>query len=189
MKAEDLRFVLPNLITLARLCAVPVTVYLIILGRLDWAFWLFVAAGASDAVDGFLAKQFGARSAIGGYLDPLADKALLVSIYITLGLIGDLPVWLAMLVAFRDALIVLGIAVAHALSQPFQMRPLVVSKINTGLQITLAAAVLLVKGYRFDAAWAVQALIVLVAASTLISGAAYVVRGLKGAAKIEGASL
>jgi hypothetical protein len=65
----------------------------------------------------------------------------------------------------------------------------VVSKINTGLQITLAAAVLLVKGYRFDAAWAVQALIVLVAASTLISGAAYVVRGLKGAAKIEGASL
>lgn len=188
MTAADLRLILPNLITLARLCAVPVTVYLIILDRLDWAFWLFVFAGISDAVDGFLAKQFRAHSAIGGYLDPLADKALLVSVYVTLGLLGDLPAWLVILVVFRDALIVLGIAVSHALGQPLQMKPLVVSKINTGLQIALAAIVLMLYGYKIEAGWAVQALVVAVAVSTLISGAAYVVRGLKGAARIEGAS-
>lgn len=188
MTAADLRLVLPNLITLARLCAVPVTVYLIILGRLDWAFWLFVCAGISDAVDGFLAKRLKAHSAIGGYLDPLADKALLVSVYLTLGFQGDLPAWLVILVVFRDALIVVGIAVSHALGHPLHMKPLVVSKINTGLQISLAALVLMLYGYRIDAVWAVQTLIAAVAASTLVSGAAYVVRGLKGAARIAGAS-
>ena len=166
MTAADLRLVLPNLITLARLCAVPVTVYLIILGRLDWAFWLFVCAGISDAVDGFLAKQFRAHSAIGGYLDPIADKALLVSVYVTLGWQGELPAWLVILVVFRDALIVLGIAVSHALGQPLQMKPLVVSKINTGLQILLAAGVLMLNGYRIDAGWALPGLIAVVAAST-----------------------
>lgn len=188
MTAADLRLILPNLITIARLCAVPVTVYLIILGRLDWAFWLFVCAGISDAVDGFLAKQFRAHSAIGGYLDPLADKALLVSVYVTLGFLGDLPIWLVILVVFRDALIVVGIAVSHALGHPLQMKPLVISKINTGLQILLAAGAMLLHGYKIDAGWALQALIAIVAASTLVSGAAYVVRGLKGAARIEGAS-
>jgi cardiolipin synthase len=188
MTASDLRLVLPNLITLARLFAVPVTVYLILLGRLDWAFWLFVAAGLSDAVDGFLAKHFRAHSRIGGYLDPLADKALLVSVYVTLGWQGYLPAWLVIMVVFRDALIVLGIALSHALGQPLHMKPLVVSKINTGLQIALAAAVLLFHGQGYDGRWLLPALTALVGASTLVSGAAYVVRGLKGAARIEGAS-
>ncbi|MGQ0676136.1 MAG: CDP-alcohol phosphatidyltransferase family protein [Rhodospirillales bacterium] len=188
MTASDLRLVLPNLITLARLCAVPVTIYLIITGHMGWAFWLFVCAGISDAVDGFLAKHFRAHSVIGGYLDPLADKALLVSVYVTLGLQGYLPAWLVILVVFRDALIVLGIALSHALGQPLHMKPLMVSKINTGLQITLAAAALLLHGHGIDDRRLLPVLTALVAASTLVSGAAYVVRGLKGAARIEGAS-
>lgn len=188
MIASDLRLVLPNLISVARLCAVPVTVYFIIAGKLHWAFWLFIGAGLSDAVDGYLAKHFRARSVIGGYLDPLADKALLVSVYVTLGWQGHLPAWLVILVVFRDALIVAGIALSHALGQPLQMRPLLISKINTGLQVALAAAVLLLIGFKIGGGWVLPLLIALTALSTLISGAAYVVRGLKGAAQIEGAS-
>ena len=188
MIAPDLRLALPNLISLARLCAVPVTIYLIIAGELSWAFWLFAAAGVSDAIDGYLAKHFRARSVIGGYLDPLADKALLVSVYITLGMQGHLAAWLVILVVFRDALIVAGIALSHALGHPLQMRPLMVSKVNTALQVTLAGMVLLLHGFKIDGGWTLAVLTALTAATTLISGAAYVVLGLRGAARIEGAS-
>jgi len=185
--AADLRLIAPNLITLARLCAVPVTIYLIIDGQLEPAFWLFVAAGISDAVDGFLAKHLHARTVIGGYLDPLADKALLVSVYIALGHQGHLPIWLVILVVFRDGLIVAGVVLAHALGHPFKPRPLLISKINTGMQIALAAFLLLKLGPGIDLAL-IAPLIYLTAASTLASGAAYVIQGLRGAARIEGAA-
>ena len=93
---------LPNLISLARLLSVPLMVWVILAGKMEFAFWLFIVAGISDAVDGFIAKHFGATSAIGKYLDPLADKALLVSVYVTLGHAGYLPTWLVILVVFRD---------------------------------------------------------------------------------------
>lgn len=187
MITPSFRLVLPNLITVARLCAVPVTIFLILDGEMAAAFWLFVAAGVSDAVDGFLAKHFDARTMIGGYLDPLADKALLVSVYIALGHQGHLPIWLVILVVFRDGLIVLGVALAHALSHPIRVRPLLISKVNTGMQIALAALVLLKLGPGLDLKMVVP-MIYLTAASTLASGAAYVVEGLRGAARIEGAS-
>lgn len=187
MNTADFRFILPNLITVARLCAVPVTIFLILDGELAAAFWLFIAAGVSDAVDGFLAKHFDARTVIGGYLDPLADKALLVSVYIALGHQGHLPIWLVILVVFRDGLIVVGVALAHALSHPIRVRPLLISKVNTGMQIALAGFVLLKLGPGLDLRM-VTPMIYLTAASTLASGAAYVVEGLRGAARIEGAS-
>ncbi len=188
MIAQDLWLVLPNVITVARLCVVPITVYLIIDGEIGGAFWLFVAAGISDAIDGFIAKQFSARTVIGGYLDPLADKALLVSVYVTLGHQGYLAAWLVILVVFRDALIVAGVALAHALGQPFKLRPLLVSKLNTGLQIALAAVVMAEHGLKLEFGPLPTLLTYLTAASTLASGAAYVVQGLRGAARIEGAS-
>jgi cardiolipin synthase len=183
--ASALRLVVPNLITVARLCAVPVTIYLIIDGEFAAAFWLFVGAGVSDAVDGFLAKHFQARTVIGGYLDPLADKALLVSVYVTLGYQGHLAAWLVIMVVFRDALIVAGVLIGHALGHPFRLRPLLVSKVNTGLQIALAATALARLGLGLDFGL-VTPLVYLVAASTLASGAAYVAQGLRGAARIEG---
>lgn len=79
---------LPNLITVARLLLVPVTIWLIISGRVEAAFWLFVLAGVSDAVDGFIAKHFNATTTIGAYLDPIADKALLSGVFVTLGFKG-----------------------------------------------------------------------------------------------------
>lgn len=165
---------LPNLITLARLCAVPATVWLILQHRLDLAFCLFVGAGISDGVDGWLARVRNSRSALGALLDPVADKALLVSVYVTLAGIGVLPDWLAILVVFRDLLIVGGVLVLWVLGQPPAIRPLLVSKLNTALQIALAALALLLAGFELRAAPLLNSLIWLVAATTFASGAAYV---------------
>ena len=97
---------IPNLITLARILLVPVVVWAIATGQMQLAFLLFLAAGISDAVDGFLAKRFGMTTELGAYLDPLADKALIVSIYVTLGITGVIPLWLVILVVSRDIMIV-----------------------------------------------------------------------------------
>src|SRR3954454_456491 len=133
---------IPNIITLGRLLSVPLAVWLILVGELGWAFWLFAAAGLSDAVDGFIARAFRSRTMLGGYLDPLADKALLVSVYLALGHVGQLPVWLVILVVFRDILIIGGVLLLYTLKESFAMQPSFISKVNTTMQIVLAALVL-----------------------------------------------
>jgi cardiolipin synthase (CMP-forming) len=170
---------LPNLITVARLCAVPAAVWLILQHRLDTAFLVFVGAGISDGIDGWLARVRNARSALGAILDPVADKALLVSVYVTLAAIGVLPDWLAILVVFRDLLIVGGVLVLWVLGQPPAIKPLVVSKVNTALQIGLVALALLLAGFGLAADGLLTLLIWAVAATTLASGAAYVVTTLR----------
>ncbi len=105
---------IPNLITLARILLVPVVVWAIASNQMLFAFLLFAAAGVSDAVDGFLAKRFGMASELGRYLDPLADKVLIVSIYVSLGIVERLPRWLVILVVSRDLLIVGGVVVLLA---------------------------------------------------------------------------
>ncbi|MBX6742582.1 MAG: CDP-alcohol phosphatidyltransferase family protein [Acetobacteraceae bacterium] len=171
---------LPNLITLARLCAVPATIWLILQHRLDIAFGLFVGAGISDALDGWLARVRNARSALGALLDPVADKALLVSVYITLAGIEVLPDWLAILVVFRDLVIVGGVLVFWVLGQPPAIRPLFISKLNTLLQLGLAGLALLLAGFGLHAAALLEAMIWLVAATTFASGVAYVASALRG---------
>jgi cardiolipin synthase (CMP-forming) len=170
---------LPNLITLARLCAVPAAVWLILQHRLDTAFLVFVGAGISDGIDGWLARVRNARSALGAILDPVADKALLVSVYVTLAAIGVLPDWLAILVVFRDVVIVGGILVLWVLGQPPAIKPLLVSKLNTVLQIGLAALALLLAGFRLAADGLLDLMIWAVALSTLASGVAYVAAALR----------
>jgi cardiolipin synthase len=133
---------IPNLISLGRLLSVPLAVWLILVGELGWAFWLFVASGLSDAIDGFIARAFRSRTALGGYLDPIADKALLVSVYLALGHVGYLPVWLVILVVFRDILIIGGVLLLYTLKESFAMQPSFISKVNTTMQIVLAALVL-----------------------------------------------
>ncbi len=176
---SDALVTLPNLITMARLCAVPATVWLILNGRLDLAFGLFVGAGVSDAVDGWLARVRNARSALGALLDPVADKLLLVSVYVTLAAIGVLPDWLAILVVFRDLVMVGGILVLWVLGQPPKIRPLMVSKLNTAVQIALAAAALLLAGFGLRADALLSALVWTAAATTLASGGAYVAAALR----------
>lgn len=182
--APHLLLTLPNLITLARLAMVPATIWFILQHRLDWAFAIFVAAGLSDGIDGWLARVLDARSAMGALLDPLADKALLVSVYVTLAAIGVLPDWLAILVVFRDVVIVGGLGLLWMLGLREEVRPLRISKFNTFAQIALAALALAVHGFGLSWPAAVAAMAWLVAATTLASLLAYVAsaaRRLRGA--------
>jgi cardiolipin synthase len=166
---------LPNLISLARLLAVPLMVWLIIQDRYGLAFWVFAAAGASDALDGFIAKQFNLRTVLGGFLDPLADKALLMSVYIALGYRGQVEAWLVILIVSRDILIIGGAILYQTVTQSLTMRPLLISKVNTGAQIALAALMLAKLGLGVTEDYGVTgAMVVLVAATTAASGAAYI---------------
>jgi cardiolipin synthase len=137
----------PNIITVARIVSVPVIVWLIITGQWQAAFLLFIAAGVSDGIDGFLAKKFNRQTELGAYLDPIADKALLVSIYVALGIGGGLPSWLVILVVSRDILIVGAVMLSWMMDRPVRVAPLMVSKINTAAQIVLAGVVLAHLGY------------------------------------------
>lgn len=138
---------IPNLITLGRVILVPVVFWLLVSGQTQLAFFAFVLAGVSDAVDGFIAKRFGLSTELGAYLDPLADKLLIVSIFVALGVMGTLPSWLVIAVVSRDILIVLGVMLSWVLDQPVRIRPLIVSKANTLAQLVLAATVLADEGF------------------------------------------
>jgi cardiolipin synthase len=172
--ATSLRW-LPNTLSLARLVLVPLAVWQILEQRYDRAFIIFALAGVSDAVDGFLARRLDARTALGSVLDPIADKALLVSVYVTLGHAGLLPVWLVILVVFRDALIVLGVLLFHFAGQKIIMAPLQVSRINTVAQVACAGWVMAATGFGIMPEPLTMILILLVALTTVASGAAYVV--------------
>lgn len=166
---------IPNLISLGRLVSVPVIVVLILSDQVVFAFWLFIGSGLSDGVDGFIAKRFNSTTVLGAYLDPVADKVLLVAIYITLGQHGMLPIWLVITVVSRDILIVGAVLLSMALGQPLEMHPLWLSKINTAAQITLASLVLGVSAYDLSFAQIELGLIYLVGATTILSGAQYMV--------------
>lgn len=160
---------------MARLLSVPLTIWLILEGQFLFAFWTFIAAGVSDAIDGFIARRYNARSVLGGYLDPLADKALLVSVYVTLGYVGEIDSLLVILVVSRDVMIIGGSLLLLVLTDSFEIDPLALSKINTVVQIVFAALVLGKLGLALDDRRALEMLAYLVAATTLASGAAYLV--------------
>ena len=166
---------IPNLITIARLLLVPLIVWLMISGQSGAAFVLFIVAGVSDAVDGFLARSFNLRSTLGTYLDPLADKALLVSIYISLAVLAEVPLWVVILVVSRDLFIVGAVVLSWMLGQPMEMRPLIISKLNTVVQIVLAAVVLgdLALGAGLGTLRTI--LVYLVGLLTIVSAAVYLV--------------
>ena len=165
---------IPNAITIARLIAVPIFVLLLLWGNKEAAVWVFFAAGLSDALDGFLAKRFDAASELGAYLDPIADKALLLATFVTLGWLGQVPLWLVAAVVLRDIVIVGGALLYLKITQALTMEPLAVSKLNTALQIGLAAVVLARLGLDWVAGPLEAVLIYATAATTLVSGAAYV---------------
>ena len=149
---------LPNLITLGRLLLVPVVVLMIAGGLWGGACVVFVLAGLSDAADGWLAKTFDLQTELGATLDPLADKALLTSIYATLAVVGVVAAPLAILVVARDLLIVAAIVFSGFVGRPVTIQPLLVSKVNTALQIGFAAAVLGCKGFAWPLdAWLLSA--------------------------------
>ena len=180
-RAGDLghRLSIPNLISLGRIILVPVVVWTIILGEMRASFFLFLAAGISDAVDGFLAKRLHMASELGAYLDPLADKALIMSIYVALGVAGALPISLVILVVSRDIMIISGFMLSWLVGKPMPVRPLPVSKLNTAAQILLAALVLAERGFHLEATLATQIVIGLVVILTLLSIAFYLAEWLR----------
>ncbi len=163
---------LPNIVTIARIALVPVLILL--LKDQDYAAGLivFVIAGASDALDGYLAKRLNVQSRLGAILDPAADKLLLVSAYVMLTVLGHIPFWLVLVVVFRDLIIVGGYMLYTSHAGPVKMRPSILSKINTLMQIALVAVILAQQAAGLT--WPLaETLIYAVLATTVVSGAHY----------------
>ena len=185
MTTSGLGFNLPNLISLARLLLVPVEIWLILVGRYGLAFWILVAAGISDALDGFIAKRFDRRTRLGALLDPVADKAMLIGVYITLGVAHQLWTSLVVLVVFRDVMIVCGFVLIQVFAVPKRYDPLYISKLNTGVQIILVGFVLARLGLGAPAGWPDFVLSLVVAVTTVVSGFSYLVRWVRILARRE----
>lgn len=167
------------MITLLRFLLVPAIVFALLTGEMDWALAGFLLAGISDGVDGFIARQFNQRSELGAYLDPIADKLLLVSVFVVLGYMGELPLWLVIAAVSRDALIVGGVLLSTIMGNPVEVKPIFVSKANTLVQIVLAALVLSELSLEFSLGPLRVVLVYLSGLLTLASGAAYLVSWIK----------
>ena len=164
---------LPNTITLMRVAFVPLLILVLKDHHYLKALGVFLVAGISDGLDGYIAKRFGFVSQLGAILDPLADKILLVSAYIMLALLALVPFWLVLVVTFRDVVIVGGYLVYTSLYGPVSMRPSRVSKFNTFTQILLVVFVLTERAFAFPAAHIQAALVFMVLVTTIASGGHY----------------
>lgn len=170
---------IPNLISIARLVMVPIVVVLIGQGRWSLAFVIFAIAGVSDAADGIIARRYGLRSELGAYLDPLADKALIVSIYVALAVAGILPGWFAVVIVSRDVIIVSAIAISRLMDRPVEISPLFISKVNTAAQIAFAGLVFGMLALYGELGEVLGYGLYAVAALTVVSAAAYLAAWLK----------
>jgi len=161
-----------------RIFLVPLVIWLMIDGRMQTAFLLLLIAGVSDGLDGYLAKRYGWQTELGAYLDPIADKMLLVSMYVVLGLFSHLPVWLVIAVVCRDFLIIGAMLLSWVLGHPVPVRPLLISKANTVAQIILALMVLGELGFTLGLAPVIGVIIWVTGGLTIASAAAYLVHWL-----------
>jgi len=184
-EAQEAKVNIPNLLTVARIFLVPVIIWLIIVGDMQLAFIGFVIAGVTDALDGYLAKSFGWQTELGAYLDPLADKLLLVSIYFVLGYFSHLPAWLVIAVVSRDILIIGAFMLSWILGRPVEVQPLLISKVNTTGQIILAALVLGDLGFALGMTVLIGIVIWLTGILTVLSAGAYLISWLKHMATYE----
>ena len=165
---------IPNIITVFRFLLVTPVVWAMLNDRFGLALLLFGVAGASDAIDGYLAKRNHWTSRMGAIMDPLADKLLLVSTFVTLGWLGWIPVWLVILVILRDLVILTGALVYHLRIERITMEPSMVSKLNTFTQIMLVLAVMFSRGIQELPATLIDALLYCVLITTVWSGIGYV---------------
>lgn len=170
---------LPNMISLGRLLSVPVIVWMISKEFYGMAFVAFLVAGFSDALDGILARVLHARTLLGSYLDPLADKVLLGSLVVVLGFKDLVPLWLVIGVVFRDVLIVGGTCLLFILGKSMGLKPLGLSKLNTGLQVLMISCVLAKQAMLWVQDGSLYPLFILVGGSTALSGGAYVLLWVK----------
>ncbi len=169
---------IPNLLTLVRIILSPLIVILLIQGMFGKALIAFVIAGITDGLDGFLARVLGQQTVLGAYLDPIADKALLASSFITLSVLHIIPGWLTVIVISRDFIILLGISVLSIMSIPVKIKPLFVSRVTTALQLITVLAALssrYLPGH-VDGAW-LPVIYWVTALLTIVSGVGYMAQG------------
>jgi cardiolipin synthase (CMP-forming) len=171
---------IPNLITLLRIVLVPVVVILLIQDLFLEALAVFLVASVSDAVDGFLARFMKQQTVIGAYLDPIADKALLASTFVTLSVLHVIPAWLTVIVISRDFIILLGISVLFIMEFSVEIHPALVSKVTTVLQASTLFLALFTQclPYQVNPKW-LEVFYWTTAIFTVISGLHYMSRGLR----------
>lgn len=169
---------IPNCITIIRIILTPVFVIVLGQGLGWWALIIFSVAGITDALDGFLARTWGQRTELGSYLDPLADKFLLVTSFISLSYYGKIPVWITLVVLSRDLILILGTLAIYGLTKSFKVKPTVWSKITTWLQLMLIFQAL-VEHFWPVPSWVFLITLILTAGFTVFSGTHYIIRGFK----------
>lgn len=167
---------IPNLLTLLRMCAAPVLILFLMERNYGVGAFLFLVAGITDALDGWIAKRFDCVTRLGTILDPIADKMLIITAYIVLALLGDIPLWLVLIVGFRDLGIVGGYLILQTIYDEMPPQPSLLSKLNTLAQITFVLIVMTDKMGWASLSGVVNVLLWSVAVTTLVSGAHYIYR-------------
>lgn len=164
---------IPNLLTAIRVVLAPLTAYLLLHHHDLAALIVFACAGASDALDGFLARRFGLVSRFGEYLDPAADKLLMLACFVTLAMMHLTPLWLTALVIGRDVAIVVGVGIAWLFNLPVKIEPLVVGKASTVVQVGYIGLVLLLLTFDVGMPVLAEAAGIIAAGFTLMSWFSY----------------
>ena len=160
---------IPNTITILRIFVVPIIIYLLLQKSFGTSFWVIFVAGLSDGLDGYVAKRFNAVTRLGTYLDPIADKILLVAVFGCLGYIGIIPIWVVYLLIMRDFLILCGVAIMIFVEVDCNVEPIASSKLNTFLQIVLIMSCLGQASMYFDMENLIVLLNYVVALTTIVS--------------------
>jgi cardiolipin synthase (CMP-forming) len=171
---------LPNFFTLVRILTIPVFLEFLAYHWYWEALVVFAVGGLTDFLDGFVARRMNQQTALGAYLDPVADKLLVITSYIMLGVIEGIPMWLALVVVIRDILIVIGYAIIYVLVvERLQVRPTRTGKWSTTLQLlTLAIALVMLHDPKLLSAYVLDIFVWMTALATVISGCQYLYRGL-----------
>ena len=169
---------LPNYITLARIVLIPFFVNFMIYGYYGAALAVFITACVTDALDGMIARLTKQKTELGAFLDPMADKLLIVAAFVTLVLLGMLPVWLVIIVVSRDIILVLGSIVIYFTDHAFKARPSIIGKVTTVLQLVVVLLSLVLK-YLGTGTILMPVLMWTAAVFTIASGIQYVSRGTK----------
>ena len=167
-----------NWITLVRIVLIPLFTILLMNGAFDQALWVFLAAAASDALDGFVARMFSQKTTLGSYLDPIADKLMLSTAFITLAVLKQIPGWLTVVVISRDVIIIIGVAVLFLNQMRLDIKPSIISKMTTAFQVLVILVVLSSVYVQWPVA-ARAGIVYITLVLTVVSGLHYIYRGLR----------
>jgi len=169
---------LPNSLTMLRILLIPFFIGFLTYERYDWALGALLIAGVTDVLDGVIARLADQRTKLGAYLDPLADKMLLTSAFVTLSVLHLVPVWIAIVVVSRDLIIVAGTLLLHVTQTPLEVIPTALGKGTTLVQLSYLVLVLILI-YRHEEVGQLLPLLVLMLTLTIVSGLQYVYRGIR----------